>query len=172
MMTKVGRAGSGSDAGYERARAVARVLWQYEQVCRRAGRPVSAMLEEAERSQREGKVYGALERDVALIVDMERLLGALTRFQRAVLALVGLRGLGEVVAAKRLHSNQAAVGRAYWRAVDALYWLLVGAKYLQPLAGGSDGEDQAEEAGAESSVAEVAAGRAGAGGERAGAGGV
>ncbi len=166
MMTKVGRAGSASEPAYERARLVARVLWRYERACRRAGRPLSVMLEDGERSHVEGKTGGRLEGDVALIVDVERLLRALTKFQRAVVAVVGLRGVGEVAAAKRLHSNQVVVGRTYWRAVEVLYWLLVGAKYVEAV---SDGEDQAEEAGAESSVAQVAAGRTGAGRERTGA---
>jgi hypothetical protein len=104
--------------------------------------------------QAEGKVYLPMESDVAFAVDMERFLGTLREFDRAVLVLVGLRGLSEVLAAKRLHSHQARVSRRYWVAVEEVFRLLVRGLYARPCEV-SDGEEQAEEAGGESSVAQV-----------------
>jgi hypothetical protein len=112
------------------------------------------MLEGGQSSHAEGKPERRVEREVALIADVERLLGALTQFERAVVALVGVRRLSESTAAARLGTARIRVAKTYWQAVDALYWLMVGACYVRSI-GECDGEEQAEEAGGEPSVAEV-----------------
>ena len=155
---------------YEKGRTVRGALRRYEWVCRWMGRPRTVMPGERT-SHAEGVAYRPLERDVAFAVDMERFLGALDGFDRAVLVLVGLRGLSEVIAAKRLHSGQARVSRRYWQAVEEMFRLLVWAKYVRPLEN-NNAEEQTEKAGAKSSVAQVASRVAGARREAAGARGV
>lgn len=116
---------------YERGAAVRRALWRYERACRLLGRPSSGMWVASRVSHIEGKPRRPLEEHAAFVADMERLLCALEEFDRAVLVLVGQRGLSETLAAKRLHTYQARVSRCYWRAVLQTYQRLVAAKYVE-----------------------------------------
>ncbi|MGH9859166.1 MAG: hypothetical protein ACRD5F_03975 [Candidatus Acidiferrales bacterium] len=116
---------------YEKGLAVRRALWRYEWACRWMGRPKSVMQLAERVSHIEGKAYRPFEEQAVFAADMERLLGGFDGLDRAVLVLVGQRGLGEVAAAKRLRTHQAEVTRRYWRTVEQMYRLLVVGGYVE-----------------------------------------
>lgn len=151
---------------YAKADAVRRMLLKFYHAARQTGWSACLLGGEVFRSRPEGLRPDMFERMVVLSVDGERFLMSLEPLQRRVVAGIVLQGQNEWLLARRERTSQAHISRIYWQGIRALYELFVRSGYVAPVEEWQEELHKAHcppptQAGAESSVACMAAGLAG-----------